>query len=135
MSRPPKLTLEPKRMFEIPFSGNVLAATQLTLLSGVIPFQFVVKGVTMVFNAEAMNQIRHYWLYGTDDVGSTTGVPSGVNIFSALTPVGYFTGHATIRKVDANILIPLSNARIKLHTDNLMNSAYDIVGSIKIQEV
>ena len=134
MSRPPRIRISTKQLYTLPFSGTVALATQLTLLSSPIPFPFIVKSAEMVFSDEAMNQVRHYWLWADNDTVSTIAVPDGLNIFSRLAPTGYFIGHALIRRVEANLRINSIGARIKLHTNNLLNSAYDISASMTIQE-
>jgi len=76
-----------KRSLDIPFTGTVGANAQLTLVVGPIPFRYRVISAEMIFRNDTGDNVRHYWLAGRNDQGSTTGVPPDRNLFGYLAPV------------------------------------------------
>lgn len=131
----PVLDLESVKVVEIPFSGLVGAGAQLTLVSNMITYPFRILQCKMVFDRNARNLVHHYWLYAGDREGSTTGVPSGDNIYQKETPLGYFLGESLVRTVNSAIDILEVRRFIKLHTVNGLAVGYYINASITIQEI
>jgi len=131
----PVLNLESKRIVEIPFTGTVGANAQITLVSNMITYPFRVTQARMIFDRNARNLIRHYWLHSGEREESTTGLPSGDNIYSRETSLGYFIGQATVRIANSSIDVLEGKRFIKLHTVSTLGVAYNISASITIQEI
>ena len=131
----PELELALKKILEIPFASAIAAGAHLSLVSGRIEFPFRVTGAKMVFTDDANNWIQHRWYVSANRSVSTTGTPSGDNIFSPKSPSAYFSGKGLIRRVYANREYPAIGLYIKLYTFNNSPYAYNISASITIQEM
>ena len=134
--RAPKFELSDKRQVELNFEGLVGAGAWLTFVPCPrIPYPFRVVLAKMVFTNEANNLVRVYWLTSTDDNPSTTGIPTGDNIFRKENPIQYFVGKAIIKRINANVEIPERNMFIKCHINNTLPYAYRVNNSLVIQEL
>lgn len=131
----PTAKLKPRRRAELNFSGTVGAGTHLTIVSSAIPYGFRVKEAKMIFTVDANNNIRHYWLVSSEPSESTTGVPSGDNIFARENRQSYFIGKSFIRKAVTSLSYPDAPLYIKCHTWNQGAYPYVINCAINIEEL
>lgn len=135
----PKFEIRGKRTIELSFVGRVTLAAPTgphwTIVSRSIPYPFRLTEVEMVFTDDALNLIRHYWLYSHDTNTSISDVPSGNNLFSRESPTPYFIGRGIIKRLRCSIEVPEADMFIKLHTHNLTTGPYDINASCIIEEI
>jgi len=131
----PKFELLTKRTVEIPFTSIINTLTHLTLVSGMIPYPFRILQCKMIFTDDANNLVQHAWLTSGNISVSTTGLPSGDNIFGVESPTAVFIGKGIIRRVNTNIEFISPRLYIKLYTYNGLGYAYRINCSIIIQEL
>lgn len=123
-----------KRLLTIPITSPIPATTHLTIVVGPITFRYRVLEGEMIFRNDAMDQVRYYWLVSRNRTPSTTGVPSGSNLFGYLAPVGYFVGTGITKRVFSGVTPGAEQEYIKLHTHNLNAFAQTINCSIQIEE-
>ena len=93
----PRYEMKAKRIAEIPFMATVGAAvppipTQLTILSDLISFPFIVRSIIIDFGSDHVDLVRHYVLLSTNRTTSVTAVPADTNAFSGLSTIGYAIG-------------------------------------------
>lgn len=131
----PTFEMVAKRVAELPFSGPIAAGAMLSLVSGMITYPFRITRVKMIFTEDANNWIVHEWYVSANRSVSTTGRPSGVNIFGRESPVSSFIGKAIIRKVQCSIEVREGRQYIKLYTNNTGPYLYQINGTITIEEI
>jgi len=132
---PPIVNIISRVEYEIPISGAIGANLQGTILSGIITIPFKITGVRFIFPDNAINNVRAYLLYATDDNTSTTGTPTGTNVFSRYSPTAYFVGHDAIINAYCNIDINDNRTRLKLHINNLNNWATIIQVIVSIRRL
>jgi len=131
----PVLDLDVKSTIEIPLTRTIGAGAQDTRVSGMITYPFRIIQTKMFFGRNARNLIQYYWLYSSENSESTTGIPSGKNIYTKLTPLVYFIGEAEIKTINSQIDVLDKDQYIKLHIVNGLGVAYDGSGTITIQEL
>lgn len=131
----PKYREVAKDYLEIPFSATIAAATQNTIVVGPIMFPFKVTGVEMIFGADAADNLRYYWKVARNRQGSTTGVPSGRNIFGWMAPHGYFHGTGITKRANTSFKAREDEHYIKCHVNNLNAYAQAVNASLSIEEI
>lgn len=135
----PRMTAISKRTIELSFVGTVTLAAPTgphwTMVSRAIPYPFRLKQVQMIFTDDALNLVRHYWLYSNAPRRSIASVPSGDNFFAREAPTPYFIGRGIIKRVRSNIEVPDTGRFILLHTHNLSPAAYAFNCSCIIEEL
>lgn len=122
-------------MVDLPFHGTIGAGATVKIASGKINYPFKVVKAEMTFTEEANNLVQHGWYTQTNPEVTGTGVPSGVNIFGRESPVAFFAGKGTVKKIDTNIEYGQSGLYIILYTFNGCTYAYYIDASITIMQL
>ena len=120
----PKFELKAGRIAEIPFYATVPAASQLTILSDMITFPFIVRNILIDFGADHLDAVLHYVLLSTSRTTSATAVPADTNAFSGLSPIGYAIGDNREKRYYPNIEWRETKSFIKVHAVN--NNAYAV---------
>lgn len=118
--------------------GDVpVSPSEVTFINGPIPYKYRIKEFYCPTFWFLVNSVHLRLLYDKRGARSTTGVPSGTNIF------GQFSNVDFIREVDAEwqYTIPMSylvdemDTYLKLHVSNLTAPAFTNFILIKIEEV
>jgi len=133
--RAPKIEAFVRREIEIPMSAAIAAASQGTIVTGLITFPFKVVKVKMYFRNDAANLVRCYWLVSESSTGSTTGIPPGDNLFKESVPLPYFVGEDEIREVLCYYEDEDGNKHIKLHVDNAHTIAQEVQATVTIRRL
>ena len=131
----PRFEMVGKRVAELPFSGTIAAGGFLTIVSSMITYKFRILKVKMIFTEDANNWIVHEWLISGNRSTSTTGRPSGTNIFGRESPVSSFAGKAIVRNIACSIEVREERNYIKLYTRSTSPYAYFVNGTITIEEI
>lgn len=131
----PPIEFVPKRSWDIPMSGTVPGFSQATIVSGKITFPFRITRVRMWFRNDAAYSVLLYWLVSPNSTGSTTGIPSGDNIFAYAAPVPYFAAEDTVIEALSNYEDPDGNKYLKLHAVNGLAVLMDVLGIATVEEL
>jgi len=135
MYKAPELVLSAKRMYELPFQAIVNAASQLTIVSGLITFKFKVIQVKMFFGNDHINNVWHYWLIGRNSGGSTTTVPPDDNMFGLMSPIALFVGHNEVITAYPDFSWTEERGYIKLHINNVNTYIVTVKAICRIEEL
>lgn len=132
----PEIQYPTKEQVVIPLAQDVLAiGAQNTLISSRIAVPFRIVQVKMFFSFTTANLLRYYWLVSTDNIPSTTGIPSGDNPFSGVGTLPYFVGEGIMRKELCAYKDVDGRKYIKLHAVNNSPVAQPINASVTIQRL
>lgn len=124
-----------KRQVEINFNGTLATGAFLSVVAGPITYRFRIIQVKMIFTDDANNLVEHGWFISSNAGVSTTGFPSGDNIFSVESPATLFVGKHIVRIANTNVKIDEINRYIKLYTHNTCGTVYAFNCAIVIQEL
>jgi hypothetical protein len=114
----PDYDLSSRRVVEIPFNMTVPAAGRNTLVSSLIPYGFRILRLVMIFDENALNNLRLRWFISTNAGTSATGPPAGDDITATESPTPYFIGNNVILTANINQDYPVDRHYIKLYAEN-----------------
>lgn len=131
----PLIEIEDKPEYEIPFIATIGATAQGTTVISGLSKPYKILEARMYFPDDAVNNVLIYWLIARDGEGSTTGIPTGDNMFSPFATLQWFIGHADLVTIRGNIDITVLDTGLKMHVIN--NNAYAItmMSILKIREL
>ena len=127
----PKFSLSARRIAEISFIGTVpLAPAQLTLLSSLISFSFVVRSVNIDFGHDHTDSVLHYILLSHNRTASTTSCPADTNALTGLSELAYVIGNNREKRYFPNTEWRDPPSYVKVHIDN--NNAYAVTVKVTV---
>ena len=131
----PKYELKAKRIAEIPFIATIGATAQLTILSDLISFPFVVRSILIDFSTDHINNVLHYVLLSTNRTTSTTSVPADTSAFTGLSGISYAIGDNREKRYFPNIEWRQTRSYIKVHVVNNNAYAVSVNATVTIEEL
>jgi hypothetical protein len=131
----PRYSLTAKRTAEIPFMATVGAAAQLTILSDLISFPFVVRSILIDFGSDHVDRVLHYVLLSTNRTTSITVVPADTNAFTGLSTIGYAIGDNREKRFYPNVEWRQTRSYMKVHVINNNAYAVNVKVNVTIEEL
>jgi len=124
-----------KRQVELNFSGTIVNGAFNSVVAGPIPYKFRILLAKMIFTDDANNLVEHGWYISANNSVSTTGPPSGDNVFGRENPTQLFIGDNLIRVANCNVVVDQVNMYIKLYVHNTCGATYTFNCAMIIQEL
>jgi len=136
MSKPPRISLSPKRTYTVALSGVVGAGpgTGQTIVAGPFNFRFRVKGAEVVFRDDAASLLWVYLLIARDNNTSPGGPPSDTNLLSPVVPTNYLLGEGLVKRINLDYIAESDQKYIKAHALNGCAYAQSINVTVEIEE-
>jgi hypothetical protein len=127
--------MKAKRTAEILFFAAVGAGAQLTILSDLISFPFVVRSIIIDFGEDHLDSVLHYVLLSTNRTTSVTAVPADTNAFTGLSTIDYAIGDNREKRYYPNTIWRETKSYVKVHAINFNTYAVNIKVNVTIEEL
>jgi hypothetical protein len=136
MSKPPKISLTPKKTYTVALSGVVGAGPGVgaTIVSSPITFRYRIKGAEVVFRDDAANLLFMYLMISRDTTTSGTIPPADSNLLAPYSPNAYLLGEGLVKRVHLDYVAEPDQKYIKAHALNGCAYAQTINVTVEIEE-
>lgn len=115
------------------FSGTCLAAAELTLVSKRINYPFKILSFNASFALNTNRTLKLRCFISPDKSASTTGEPTGQNIFATLGEDSYLIGDDEQKNLKHEVNVRESGMYLKIHAENIDTFAHTVDAFIVIE--